>query len=188
MSEHKWPDREHWAYNRTHLFFDERPEVSWEAEKYGTPAEVAAIVAALKARWSQLGRDMRTIKARIPELLRQPGETDADCTSRYIAMSEADQDRVGEYWSRQHRRRQLNAALKSLRAGRLPYWYDLDEEDRGLLQPLTRRYEAALKKAEKALIRERAATPVDDAAWEAELAWRRKMDEEGIGRIFHHYV
>ena len=46
------------------------------------------------------------------------------------------------------------------------------------LDAIMARYEAAVREAEAKWCERVAATPIDDAAWEQELEWRRKCDDD----------
>jgi hypothetical protein len=74
------------------------------------------------------------------------------------------------------KRRCINRGLKLLNDGELPFTLEAIAGAEDLLAPFHARYNAAASKLAKRALEEIARTPVDDAAWEAELKWRAKVE------------
>jgi hypothetical protein len=116
-------------------------------------------------------------------LAQQPGETDRTYTRRWLQMSGPDRERVSAAHPHQDCRRAVNLAVKSLRLGEVPpHWRVHSERVRAVLAPIQGRYEAAQAVAVETKRQEIAATPIDDAAWEAELRRRADIDAHGATR------
>ena len=171
---HEWPSREKWAEHRRATYwdkFDDLP-VSTRASSYATQAEIDAAIDALRQEWKSLLADLKKANQRAGSLL---DGTKAERYFRWRDASERDQELINAVQDIQTRRRELNCALKLLREDRIPR--SLDE---GFLLPAVAffkaRYDEAYEKAHQQREREILATPIDDAAWEEELAFRRKIE------------
>jgi hypothetical protein len=56
------------------------------------PAEIEQVIADLKARWKERGREMTTAKKAVGSWAKQPTETEIAYIQRYLTMTEAQQD------------------------------------------------------------------------------------------------
>jgi hypothetical protein len=78
-----WPTREQWAYRQQHPYWDGETgcpfagKYSHRLSDYATAEEIAALTAALKDLYRELGRDLRTANLQAASLKRQPGESSA---------------------------------------------------------------------------------------------------------------
>jgi hypothetical protein len=71
---------------------DENPDpASRRLEHYATPEEITATIAAIREKWKQLGRELKTAKQAVGDLWRQPGETNSAWYARYLTMTEEQQ-------------------------------------------------------------------------------------------------
>jgi hypothetical protein len=146
---------------------------------YATPAEIEELVAVLKAQWRECGRQMKEAAANIRPLLRQKGESNAAAYQRFCAMGKAEQERVNEVDCLQEQRRDINRLIKEIiDEGIVPWRWVYAIDGLPQLAAVMARYDAARGLADEAWHREVAATPVDDAAWEEELQWRRKCEDD----------
>ena len=82
------------------------------------------------------------------------------------------------------KRQGINRALKALRSGEVPgeplecrYGVPAD-----ILAPFDAKRTAAREAALATLRRKVEATPIDDAAWDAELQWRQRIDARITGK------
>jgi hypothetical protein len=95
-------------------------------------------------------------------------------------MSGLDRDRTSAAHPHQDCRRAVKLALKALRAGEVPEDWRLHcEPVRAILAPIQSRYAAAYAVAVEARRQEMEATPIDDAAGQAELRRRAQIDAHG---------
>jgi len=148
--------RAKWArWRRRPLFGDE--DIDWSGlsgrvADYATADEIAAWIAALEAEWRNRTPALRA--ATRGEGTHHPGQL-------------------------REQRRQLRVARQILQAGRCPDHGEWRREPvSSILASLVARYEAAQQAYIEAKTRERAETPIDDAAWAAELARRRQIAHE----------
>jgi hypothetical protein len=155
-----WPSREEWAKRRTTYYGDHDGNVvcSRRLADYATPGEAAAARQALLELWRSLGREMREAKA--------------------AAGSEA--DRARRLDDCRYRRHTIRRVLReTLDAGLVPWRVNdigsLDDVPSSFAL-LVERYRAGWDAAEEAYAAEIATTPVDDAAWQAELERRAGID------------
>jgi len=74
------------------------------------------------------------------------------------------------------KRRCIDRGLKLLNDGELPFTLEAIAGAEDLLAPFHARYNAAASELDKRALEEIARTPIDDAAWEAELKWRAKVE------------
>ena len=180
----QWPDRATWANNRQTLYLDETDGivVSADASRYGTPEELATAIRELEVAIRHARRLLTQTRRAAGALWRQPGETATAYVTRWLAMTEAEQARTAEPIDR-GQRRDLREALAALQRGELPSeWSTGLPRLHGLNLPtlarLLAKREAARDAAIEAVRRQRAATPVDDAAWAEELARRADYEAE----------
>jgi hypothetical protein len=156
--DHSWPSREEWAEQRRTPYYDRFEDLRFKGDlaDCGSEAEIAAIIQTLRARWSELGRQMKTAS-------KEPTDPRWPRSSRYEDLRSD--------------RRVVNDAIKRMRDGQWPeYSYVYIKDVLAPLAPLRARYDAARKAAEGERCREIEATPIDDAAWEAELRRRANLD------------
>jgi hypothetical protein len=192
-----WPTREEWAERRRSPYWDCETGCPF-ADSYGhslsdyaTADEIAAAIVGLEERWRQHGRRMRELKAKGSPLYLQPGESRSVWYRRYDQMSDADQGAACEPDELKTYRCVIKKTLTRLRNDQLPdHWaWELDQEAKKLIAPFKARSEAAFKAAEEEWRRQCAITANDDAAWEAELRWRRKCDDDAAHpERFIHFV
>jgi hypothetical protein len=132
------PSREEWAIERRTPSFDRFPITSNSLGEYATPAEIAALEAALCKRWEQLGKTMRE--------LNRGGQSEAGRNLR--------SDRNAIKW-----------ALALVVQGELPRHVETFSEAEDILAPFHKKYEAAKSKLHERALREIERTPIDDNAW-----------------------
>jgi hypothetical protein len=198
---YNWPSREEWAHCRQHPYWDSETgcpfadKYSHRFSGYATPDEIAAAITALEGLWRQHGRRMRELKAKGSPLYRQPQEDESAYLHRVFAMSIAEMAIANEPDEMKRWRHYIKKWLIDLRADRFPFVRNCDggEAAVAILQPITQRYESARDAAEAAWKQETLLTPIDDAAWEAELEWRRQCDgrdadDAGHPERFYHKV
>lgn len=155
-----FPSREEWAKHRRALYPDKFEDLTIDFEFY--PDEIAGITRVLKTEWSRLGKRMRVLIK----------DKDLD-----------DLERVREeYGELRLFRSQTNGAIRALAGGRLPRGCHETNDFVGaaIAIPQRRRdaaYAVACKQREEQIL----STPIDDAAWEAELKWRAKQEELAKG-------
>jgi hypothetical protein len=175
-----WPSREEWAKQERTPYGDKFPDylVTSQASAYATPAEVQAIIEALKQLYAEEGRKLRTAKLAAGPLNRQPGETKTAHIRRYYNMSESERGSLVPVHTHEERRQDINEAIKALRNDNLPNHRSWDGVE-AITAPIQGRWDAAHAAAYDAKRKEIEATPIDDAAWEEEL--RRRV---GLDRMF----
>jgi hypothetical protein len=148
----KWPSREEWAKDRRTPYIDSAPDTAdYSIEAYMTPAESASLKAAMRERWKELGRQMR-----------QAGGKDVKNEQGYNDF--------------QWRRKCISAGLKLIAQGTMPWLREHYHGAEDLVQELQARYEAARMAEIGKWEQEVAQTPIDDAAWDAELKRRAQVD------------
>jgi hypothetical protein len=57
-----WPSREEWAKERRTPYYDRFLSTSNSLAEYATPEEIAALKAALRKRWRNLGKEIRELR------------------------------------------------------------------------------------------------------------------------------
>ena len=62
LTEYNWPSREEWAIRQRTAYYDDAPSVSDAVAQYASPVEIEQVIADLKARWKECGREMTTAK------------------------------------------------------------------------------------------------------------------------------
>ena len=169
----KWPSREEWAEGRRTPYSDNCPRASETLSLYATPDEVQAIITGLKRSYSASGHQMRQMKTAYPDLITRL------CDSRgcggFLRLSDDEQKCVEPFMHARWNRKEINRALKMIAKDDLP----MCEEDGGHLPEFAEvlaRYEKANAAVVAAWQEKIAQSPIDDAAWEAELDWRRRVD------------
>lgn len=180
MRKIEWGSREEWAEGRRTVYADmDNPNpASKRLSDYATPDEIAAAIAALDRSYHAYGRQMADAKKACADLIAKFGTTKAEMEIAYWRLTEEERERwstVNEPW---WKRQQINNAKKLLRNDSIPRCL---EEGSGLpeIADILARYEAAEAKADQVWRDRVAQTAIDDAAWERELADRRKIDEMG---------
>jgi hypothetical protein len=124
------------------------PNTSKAISEYATAEEIDALNRALRERWKRLGQQMR-----------KPGF-----------------DGESEFREQWVDRKSINRGLKLIARGELPILLDDYSGAKDLLAPFHARYEAAKAASWKRRKEEIAETPIDDAAWNAELQRRAWLD------------
>jgi hypothetical protein len=143
------PSREEWACERRVPYYERFPALSISLAEYATQEEIAALKAALRRRWEQLGRKIRELSGR--------EAIDVICNLK--------SDRSSMQWT-----------LALVAQGKLPRHSEIFSEAEDTLAPFRKRYEAAKSKLREYTLREIERTPIDDNAWNAELCRRAKVD------------
>jgi hypothetical protein len=172
-----WPTRDEWAKRRRTVPAYEQegggyfgyPREAYMVVKISevlAPNEIAALLASLRKRWGDLGRELKrhggiaTFKA----MAHQTEEWQAAADARL-------------------KRREINVAIKNIEAGWIPR---ASYGAEGLLEDLSRRHRAADDAKFSAWKRAIENAPIDDAAWEEELAsraqHRAKVETENNAR------
>ncbi len=122
--------------------------------EYATPEEIAALEAALRERWKQLGKELS-------------GKDAGDETGNLKS------DRSSIKW-----------ALALIGQGELPRHLDTFSEAEDILAPFHERYEAAKFKLRECTLLEIERTLIDDDAWNAELHRRKMVEQRRKQRGF----
>jgi hypothetical protein len=183
----EWPSREEWAERRRTFYADD--DTIWcsdDIDLYATDAEIAEAIRAIEDLIRECRRKMLAARKEIGHLLQQAGETRLQHVKRWIAMDEADKARMSAYNDPQWKGDDLRRALKEIRAGSVPSRVSFGGINFGLVREwpasvvlICERYRTARDQAYEAKLKEIEATPIDDAAWESELARRRQIEASG---------
>ena len=172
-AKYNWPSREEWAYRRQHPPYEHYPEnpVGRRLSDFATAEEIATLLFDLKVMWHEKGRAMAKAKAAAGPLARQPGETRGAYRRRWCnEMTEAEQNISSE----PERLRDARQRIKILANPAGHEWLYEQAIDHPLLKEFQARWRQAYDEAMQAWLDERAKTPVDDEAWEAELRRRAR--------------
>jgi hypothetical protein len=184
MTKYNWPSREKWAEQHRSAYWDfESPHpytASGDLSVYASPEEIAASIAELQKMWRDCGREMKAATAEVGSLARRPGERGRSFIPRFFEMSEADRERAGKPEEFRFMRREINRMIKELREGSVPSKFS--RLPIPALDIIVARYEVAVEAGNAKYRAECAALPVDDAAWERELAQRRLLEERELAR------
>jgi hypothetical protein len=166
---YQWPSREEWAIQRRTLYLDEMSDISVPGEwsLYASPEETAKLIEAFKEDYKAKGKQMRVL----PDA-RKNGEMRARVRTAEITDEEM------ERLNLQRDRQRINRAIKLISKNRMPRLYD-EGRYLKLVAPFIERYDKARDEAVEQATARRAQTPIDDAAWEAELRWRASFDKDG---------
>lgn len=156
----RWPTREEWARDQRDPCSQDH-EFDWHSDgypsdqlaSYATPAEAAAAIAELRQAWLAKGREMRAL----------------------------DRRKTPAYLELRRQRRSFNAAIADLRQGMLPRMttdmrISLDAVRLPIIETLRQRYITAYERGHAAWKQRIEQTPIDDAAWQAELERRREFN------------
>jgi len=119
LTQHNWPSREEWAIRQRTAYYDDAPSVSDAVAHYSSPAEIEQVIADLKARWKECGRQMTTVKKAAGPLAKQTTETGIAYTQRYLSMTEAEQDLSQRPEDFRRERKLINEVIRKLRDGEL---------------------------------------------------------------------
>jgi hypothetical protein len=144
-----WPSREEWARRRCTSCDSEKPhKAGRDLSFYASPEEIAAAISALRKIWNDYGRQMKAAAAEPVDTLR-------------------------------YQRREINDVIKQLHNGMVPWrWVGTGMQTPPLpLEVIIARYKAAVKDADERYVTKVAQAPIDDAAWERELARRRSIEK-----------
>jgi hypothetical protein len=194
-----WPSREQWAYSRQHPYWDGETGCPF-ANKYGhqlsdyaTQEEIAALIAALKDLYRELGRELQAANLRIkPSDRQQRGEGNSAWYRRFRQLAPEDQALFQAAGGLRSERSAINNVLARIRDDQIPNqtrWSNYVLGKAGeLVAPFNARYQAAFEAAREQWEQECLQIPVDDAAWEQELKWRRDLEERGTVRIVHSSI
>jgi hypothetical protein len=180
----KWPSREEWAECHRTLYTDEEFHVSQCAADYASSDEIEAAIAEAEALWVDMGRRMRAIGPAISnaEWRRRLQGT----ASREEREALYDTPECRRLVVRDERSDLSRCIIKTLREGQLPLNPNGIDLERCLPKAaeLVRRYRQAWQRELERLKAERAARPVDDAAWAAELRRRAAVERYLAGDRF----
>ena len=131
----EWPLGEECSKQRRRCFFDLSPKISRSLSDYATPAEIDALIIAMRERWKELGREMRRLGGK--------GEGG-----------------TSELWQK---RRSINRGLKLIRNGQLPILLDDYYGAEDIMAELHARHRAAQAAAYERWEREVLETPQGSA-------------------------
>jgi hypothetical protein len=144
---------------------------------HASKAEIATLIAALEARYRELGGKLKTLRRAHP-LARMPGESESAYRKRVPEAGTCPfEQQLVLVWLA-HERLDVGRLVRALRDGCQPHGRELpipsgikqDETTRALMQPFRQRWidvYAAAREAEAARVRAIVeATPIDDEAWE----------------------
>jgi hypothetical protein len=108
----------------------------------------------------------------------QPGETLRAYEKRFSNMTREEKEQVINR-DRDAYLPEINSVLKQLRSGAVPWrWFAMGCATPPVpLDAIMTRYQKACKEADARWHAEVAQTPIDDAAWERELRWRREITD-----------
>lgn len=179
------PSREEWTENRLchYMAWGDNDgmgyryaPVSKKVSDYVSPAELGALIASLQNQYRELGRQGKEIRKQHPERFRQKGETATAFAHRYYALPE--QERWEYVDDHSGTRQQIFQAIKILKADAIPR-YGHEGGYLPEIEKLEALRDAAQEKRE-AELRAKAAIdfPVDDAAWELEVEYRKAKEAE----------
>jgi hypothetical protein len=181
---HNWPTREEWA-KRRRTWYGDNPEchVSGRASAYAQQHEIDALIATLKVRRSQLGKELREAKKRCPLAFQQKGETKTQWDHRWYQLTTEEQEFQTPAWTR----KEIFRALKLLAQDKIP----IRPSEGGCISELAwlqQRRQSAYDAEEDRIIAEVAATPIDDEAWAKELAERAEFERVAALPDSHWFV
>lgn len=184
MTEWNWDNREEWAKRVRSACYEEIPARSTVLADYASE-EAARAIAELRQLWRQYGQRMRELQAKTPHRIRQSGESVGAWNKRWAAMSNDEQRAVEAVLVLQERRQIINRMIVELREGTVPVQHHsipqlLADNPVPTVGVIMQRYEDACYRALDAYREEVAKRPIDDAAWEEELQFRRMMESKGI--------
>jgi hypothetical protein len=193
MTKYNWPLREEWAQRRRTIYADmDNPHPATKRlSAYATDDEIGASIAAMKAMLSAARRAERACEEVLGPLGRQRGESKRAYQKRLRDMSREERDAVFNGPAPDAYPPEVRDILKQLQADTVPWrWFAMGTATPPApLDAIMARYEAAAKQADAKWHEEVAATAIDDAAWERELEWRRRCeDDEAHPERFRHRV
>jgi hypothetical protein len=172
MRTYNWPTREEWARSRQHPYWDSdtgcpfADRIGHRLSDYATPQEVAALIAALKDLYRELGREMREMREATKQLPEAEQETS-------WAASWAPECCKSD-------RRQINELLGCIGRDEIPHRArgGLDGKPAELVAPFIKLYDAVREAAREQWEEECLQIPIDDAAWEEELQRRQEVEQK----------
>jgi hypothetical protein len=183
LTEYNWPSREEWAIRQRTAYYDDAPSVSDAVAQYASPVEIEQVIADLKARWKGCGREMTTAKKAAGSLAKQPTETEIAYIQRYLTMTEAEQDLSQRPEDFRRERKLINEVIRKLRDGELCWRAQKVSSVSPTLSTILDRRHAEGKRIFNEWAERVANTPIDDAAWEQQLEWRKEMENPEIERV-----
>jgi hypothetical protein len=183
LTQYNWPSREEWAIRKRTAYDDDAPSVSDAVAHYASPAEIEQVIADLKARWKECGREMTTAKKAAGSLAKQPTETEIAYVQRYYTMTEAEQDLSQRPEDFRRERKLINEVIRKLRDGELCWRAQKVSSVSPTLCTILDRRHAEGKRIFNEWAARVANTPIDDAAWEQQLEWRKEMENPEIERV-----
>ncbi len=172
------PTREEWAERRrTHgdgkRVHHTKPGIC----DYASATEIRTAINGLQQLFAGAGTEMSRLKRAHGSLFQQKGETHRQHYSRTQAMPEQQRAVVQQYYDLQSERQRLKDYVEILEQNKSSSWLQVDRLPPPLAE-LYRRYVAHNAEMEAAEAARIAALPIDDAAWAAELAARRRDDAQ----------
>jgi hypothetical protein len=129
------------------------PESSTALSDYASPEEIAALQAAMRERWKELGRTLRRMQQ--------------------MASMRDGEAAENLRWQR----RCINCGLNLIEQGELPLVLEDCDGAKDILAPFHARYETARAELHKRKAKEIARAPIDDDAWAKELDRRERVDK-----------
>ncbi len=178
----EWPSREQRARDVRTVFSDmENPhKPSSDVLDYATHEEVESAIVVLNSWRLAYFRAERAAYKSLGRLGRQRGESARQYDLRRMEMSREDRDRISDALPRGPYPYELNEVIKDLRGGAI-HWRLVHLTEKLALGPplsaIITRYQKANARADEIWHREVAARPIDDAAWNRELARRQHVEE-----------
>jgi hypothetical protein len=183
----QWPSRERWAEMQQRPYWSEGERCpyddnySHQLSDYATPEEIVTLIARLKKRYRELGREMKTVKPHAS--IRAKGETSAAWYYQLRTLPQAVQEATNKLHALQRERSDINDLLKRIHDYAIPDRTRHSDYVPGkageLVAPFVARYGAAFKAARDAYFKEYAAkAQIDDAAWEKELQRRTAIEQQ----------
>lgn len=195
MSYYPWPDREAWAKARRTVYIDDL-ETTVDGSSgaalsdYASDDEIAQAGEEIASLWRALGQTVRTANAAartaFPQFKHRVTRPE---TLNYLAALDAlDQrahDLIQAAFAAYDRRKNVREILRKLDAGYVPRLFEMshagDLDAAPTFLAIYGRYGAACEKKRGELYARTAEAPIDDEAWEKELARRAEIEAARAG-------
>ena len=182
---YEWPSREEWAKRRHTLYCDlfEDLPVSERPSDYASPQEIEEVINALRELWKAKGNKLHEAKRLAGPLARQRKEGLHAYYARRGAMSPAQEELADSVEILKGERHDINELIKELAQDWVKFYRYHPPEADAILAPIRARYERARGAAEEVRKQEILATPIDDAAWQAELRRRERTGKAPTRKV-----
>ena len=121
---YEWPSRERWAEQYSHPHWDEcarcpyDDNYSHQLSDYATPQEIATLIANLKERYRELGREMQMVKPHAS--IQAKGEGMAAWYQKLRTLPQVTQDATSKLYSLKRERSAINDVLERVRNNQIP--------------------------------------------------------------------